>query len=174
VATGTVLLPIGAARVPDGSASNLAPAIVAVKSSASAPAPYFLQAAFDAAQTEQIMWPLRVPTNYASGPALKVQWKAAATSGDVRWEGRLAAYTPGTDSTSLDAKAFAAANNTTTTAGATTAQRVVETSITLTNADSLTAGDFAVIYLARLGGDGADTMTGDALVVGVALDYTTV
>jgi hypothetical protein len=167
------VLPIGAARVPDGSASNLAPAITSVKSSASAPSPYFLQAAFDAAGTEQIMWSLRAPTNYASGPVLKVQWKAAAVTGDVRWEGRLAAFTPGTDSTSLDAKAFAAANNATTTAGATTAQRVVETSITLTNADSIAAGDFAVVYLARLGADGADTMSGDALVVAAALDYTT-
>jgi hypothetical protein len=173
VATGTLVLPIGAARVPDGSASNLAPAITSVKSSASAPSPYFLQAAFDAAGTEQIMWSLRAPTNYASGPVLKVQWKAAAVTGDVRWEGRLAAFTPGTDSTSLDAKAFAAANNATTTAGATTAQRVVETSITLTNADSIAAGDFAVVYLARLGADGADTMSGDALVVAAALDYTT-
>jgi hypothetical protein len=172
VATGSLVLPIGAARVPDGSASNLAPAISAVKSSATAPSPYFLQAAFDAAGTEQIMWPLRMPTNYLSAPILKVQWKAAAVTGDVRWEGRIAAYTPGTDSTSLDAKAFAAANNVTTTAGATTAQRVVESSITLTNADSLAAGDFAVVYLARLGADAADTMTGDALVVAVMLDYT--
>lgn len=174
MATGSVLLPIGAGRLPDGSASNLAPAITAVKSTATAPSPYFLQAAYDAAQTEQMMWSLRMPANYASGPSLKVQWKSTVTTGDVRWEGRLAAYTPGTDSTSVNAKAFAAANNATTTTGATTAQRVVETSITLTNDDSLAAGDFVVVYLARLGADGADTMAADALVVAVSLDYTTV
>jgi hypothetical protein len=174
VAVGNVILPIGSARPPDGTASNLAPAIIAVKGSATAPTPYFAQAAFDAAQTEQLMWAFACPANYASGPELHVQWKAGATSGNVRWEGRLAAYTPGTDSTGFDAKAFAAANNTTTAAGATTAQRIVETVITLTNADSLAANDTLIVYLARLGADAADTMTGDALAVAVTFQYTTV
>ena len=170
---GNVILPIGASRPPDGTTSNLAPALTAVKGSASAPTPYFMQAAFDAAQTEQLMWVFTVPANYASGPELHLQWKAAATTGNVRWEGRLAAYTPGTDSTDFAAKAFAAANNTTTAAGATTAGRLVETVITLTNADSVAANDTVVVYLARLGADAADTMTGDAQAVSVSFQYTT-
>lgn len=173
MATGNVILPIGAARPPDGTTSNLAPAITAVKGSATAPTPYFMQAGFDASQTEQLMWTFPVPANYASGPELHVQWKAAATSGNVRWEGRLAAYTPGTDSTDFAAKAFAAANNVTTAAGATTGGRLVESVITLTNADSVAANDTVVVYLARLGGDAADTMTGDAQAVSVTFQYTT-
>ena len=171
---GNVILPIGAARPADGTTSNLAPAIVTVKGSATAPTPYFMQAQFDASQTEQVMWSFIVPVNYASGPELHVQWRAiSATSGNVRWEGRLAAYTPVTDTTDFAAKAFAAANNTTTAAGATTAGRNVETVITLTNADSVAAGDTVVVYLARLGADAADTMTGDAAAVGVSFQYTT-
>lgn len=173
MAVGNVILPIGAARPPDGTASNLAPAITVVKGSASAPTPYFAMAGFDAAQTEQLLWTFTCPQNYASGPELHVQWKAAATSGNVRWEGRVAAYTPGTDSTDFAAKALAAANNVTTAAGATTAGRLVESVITLTNADSLAANDTLIIYLARLGGDAADTMTGDAQAVTVAFQYTT-
>jgi hypothetical protein len=41
MATGSILLPIGAVVLPDGSTSNLGPAMQRVKSSATAPAPIF-------------------------------------------------------------------------------------------------------------------------------------
>jgi hypothetical protein len=41
--TGSVILTPGAAILPDGSASNAAPAMQRVKSSATAPGAYFLQ-----------------------------------------------------------------------------------------------------------------------------------
>jgi len=173
VATGSILLPIGAAVLPDGSASNAAPAIQRVKSSAAAPSPYFLQAAFDAATKEQCMWSFRMPADYASAPVLKVQFKmASATSGNVIIEGRLAAITDA-DATDADAKAFAAANTSSATAVAGTAGYVKEISLSLTNADSLAAGDFVVVYLARDAANGSDTAAGDMEIVGVALTYTT-
>ncbi len=113
-----------------------------------------------------------MPADYASAPTAVVSWKAAsATSGGVVWDVRLAAVTTG-DATDVDAKAFGSANTATGTAPA-TAGYLLDTSITLTNADSVAAGDFVVVRLARAAADGSDTATGDAEVVGLALTYVT-
>lgn len=171
MANGIVGLNPGSAVFPDGTASNLAPQMARVKSSATAPAPYFYQLNYDAAQTEQVSWQLVMPPNYASAPILKVQYKmTSATSGVVKIDGRLAAITPG-DSTDGDAKAFGSANTATDTVAG-TAGYVKEISLTLTNADSVAAGDLVYVYLARLGADAADTATGDMEVVSVVLYYT--
>lgn len=174
MATGTVVLPIGAGMPPDGSATNLAPAIQRVKSSASAPAPYFLQAAMDAAQEEHLIWSFRMPADYASGPVVKIQFKmASATTGNVVMNSRIAAITPG-DATDADAKAWATVNASAATAvPATTAGKVGEISITMTNADSLAAGDFVALSVSRDGASGSDTATGDLELIAVALTYTT-
>lgn len=172
MATGSVLLPPGAAILPDGSATNLAPALQRRKSTGTAPAPYFLELWFDAATEEWVSWSFRMPADYASAPVLKVPYKmAAATTGDVVWAGSLAAVTAG-DSTDVDAKVFATANTATVTVPG-TAGFLAEASITMTNADSVAAGDFVVVRLARQGAAGGDTATGDAECIGCALTYTT-
>lgn len=173
MATGTIQLSIAAAVMPDGSASNAAPAIQRVKSSASAPTPYFLQAAFDATTEEQIMWAFRMPADYSSAPVMKVMYKmASATTGGVAFEGRLAAVTGG-DAQDVDAKAFGTANTGTDTVAG-TAGHMKEVSFALTNADSVAAGDFVVAYLNRDPANGSDTATGDCEIVAVAITYTTV
>lgn len=173
MATGTILLPIGAAIIPDGSASNAAPAIQRVKSSAGAPTPYFLQAAFDASTDEILMWSFRMPADYASSPVLKVQYKmASATSGDVIIAGYVMAVTPG-DAQDVDADAFATVNTSSATTVPGTAGYLGEISLTLTNADSVAAGDFVVVRLSRDADNGSDTATGDMEVVAVAIQYTT-
>lgn len=176
MATGTILLPIGGAIPPDASASNAAPAIVRVKSSASAPSAHFLQANFDPATDEMLWWSFRMPSDYASAPVLKVLFKLSSdtnTAHNVRFEGRLAAVTSG-DSTDVDAKALATTNSAGTTIPG-TAGYLKELSITLTNDDSLAAGDFAIVYLRR-DADGTtgtdDSTTGDCEVVAVSLEYT--
>lgn len=172
MATGVVILNPGSAIVPDGTASNLAPQIVRVKSSAVAPAPYFYQLNFDDAQREQVSWQFALPPNYANAPILKVQYKmASATTGAVVIDGRVAAVTPG-DATDVDAKAFGSANTTTNTVPGTVGH-LKEVSLTLTNDDSLAAGDFVVVYLARDGSSGSDTATGDMGIISVYLTYTT-
>lgn len=173
MATGSVTLMPGAAVFPDGTASNLAPQLQRVKSSAAAPMPYFLQLLFDAAQREQCHWQFVLPSSYASAPVLKVQYKmASATTGVVSLDARLSCVTP-SDATDVDAKAYAAANVQTDTVPG-TAGYVKEVSITLTNADSLTAGDFVNLYLARDGAAGADTAAGDMEVVAVNFSFTAV
>jgi hypothetical protein len=173
VATGTIVLPIGAATFPDGSASNAAPAVQRVKSSAAAPTPYFLQLAFDASTQEQCMWSFRMPADYASGPVLKVLYKmATATANGVVVEGRVAAVSD-PDATDVDAKAHAAANTSATSTVPGTAGHMNEISLTLTNADSLAAGDFVVVFLARAVAAAGDTATGDMEVIAVSLEYVT-
>lgn len=173
MATGSILLPVEAAVFPDGSASNAFPALGLVKSSASAPTPYFYQLSFDASTEEQCMWSFRVPDNYASAPVLKVIYKmATATTGNVIIESRLAAVSDG-DATDLDAKAFSTANTSAATAVPGTAGHIDVITLTMTNADSLAAGDFAILYLNRDAANGSDTATGDMEVVAVSLTYTT-
>ncbi|WP_433731001.1 hypothetical protein ACQP2Y_21565 [Actinoplanes sp. CA-051413] len=143
-----------------------------MKSSATAPGIYALQLAFDATSEEWCTWQFRMPADYASAPVAVVQWKAAsATSGGVVWDVRVSAVTTG-DSVDVDAKGFGSANTATGTAPA-TAGYMLDTSVTLTNADSLAAGDFVVVRLARVAADGSDTATGDAEVVNVVVTYTT-
>lgn len=166
-----VYLGPGSAVFPDGSASNLAPQLSRVKSSAAAPTPYFYQLLFSGTQLEQCVWDFVVPDNYDSAPVLLIQYKmAAATTGNVVLDARLAAVTPG-ESTDVDAKGFGAANGLTDAVPG-TAGYLKEASLTLTNADSLAAGDFAILYLARDGANGSDTAPGDMEVVSVTLSYT--
>lgn len=173
MATGTIVLPAGAAAPGDGSASNAGPAIQRVKSSASAPSLMFLQLAFDASAKEMCYWSFRMPADYASGPVLKVQYKmTSATSGGVAFTANIAAVTPG-DSTDVDAKALAADNTATDATVPGTAGFLDEVSITLTNADSLAAGDLVIVRLAREVANAADTATGDCEVAGVSFEYVT-
>lgn len=172
MATGSILFAPGAAQMPDGSASNAAPALQRVKSSAGAPTPYFMQLCFDASTEEQCYWQFRMPADYSSTLAAKIQYKmASATTGGVAFEARLMAVTPG-DAQDVDADALAAANVGTDTVPG-TAGYLDEVSITMTNADSVAAGDFCVFYLNRDPAHASDTATGDCEVVAVALTYTT-
>jgi len=172
MATGSILLTPGAAILPDGSASNAAPGLARVKSSATAPGIYFLHLLFDTTTEEWCTWQFRMPADYASAPVAVVQYKmASATSGGVAWDVRVAAVSDG-DSVDVDAKGFGSANTGTATVPG-TAGYLDEVSVTLSNADSVAAGDFVVIRLARAVANGADTASGDAECVGISVQYTT-
>lgn len=173
MATGTILLPVGGAVLPDGSASNAAPALQRVKSSATAPAIHFLQFAFDAGTDEMVYWTFRMPVDYASAPVLKVKFKmASATTGNIIISGRIGAVTAG-DSTDVDAKALGTDNVSSATAVAGTAGFETEVSLALANADSLAASDSVFLRLARAAANASDTATGDMEVYALSLEYTT-
>lgn len=172
MATSYVAFYPGSADLPDGSASNLAPATARVKSSATAPAPYHLELLFDASQREQVSFSFDVPLDYASSPVLKVLYRmSSATSGVVLLDARIAATTPA-DAVDLGAKAFGSANtNSGTVPG--TLGNTAEIAITLTNNDSMAAGDNAKLYFARDGASGTDTALGDLRFIRARLEYTT-
>lgn len=172
MATGSILLPIGAAVPPDDSASNAPAGIVRVKSSAAAPSGHFLQATFDASTQEHLYWAFRMPGDYASAPVVKVQYKmASATSGTFGILVRLAAVSDG-DATDVDAKAMGTVNTVTAVTVPGTAGYLDEISSgTLSNTDSLAAGDYVILMIARDVTN--DTATGDAEVIAAVLEYTT-
>jgi len=128
---------------------------------------------FDAAATETAFWVID-PFGYASGnPVLDIEWAAdTATSGVVRWEAQLAAITPETDTQDATTKAFATAQTVDDTHLGTTARRIMQATITITNLDSITNGDVLWIKLSRLGAHANDTMAGDAWLTQARFTYS--
>lgn len=174
MATGTIFLsPLGA-TLPDGSASNLAPAMLRFQGTEASPKKHFLVLSFDGAGNKELaFWTFRMPTDYASAPILKLQWMANTTSAQsVVWSTQLGAITAGDADTPVE-HAAAAASSTTTGVNTTEARRLNETSITLANLDSAAAGDLIFITIYRDSADGSDTCTVDAELIGAALEYTT-
>lgn len=129
--------------------------------------------AYDAAATESAFWKLAA-FSYGSGNiTCDLLWYAdTASSGDVRWQCAIAAITPDTDSQDVETKSLATAQQVTDSHLGTTGQRVHKATITITNLDSIAALDAVWIKVDRVGGDGADTMTGDAILIGVWLSYS--
>lgn len=121
----------------------------------------------DAAATETATWQFVLPFTYNSGSSsieIFIYYSmASATSGDVVWEAGITAVTPG-DSEDINSATGSSSNQTSTVPG--TAGYLGRVKITPTT-DSAAAGDYMRIYIARNGGNGSDTATGDAEVVGV-------
>lgn len=129
---------------------------------------------FDAASTEAVMWVVPYLQAYGSGNiTAKLLWYGdTATSGDVVWGVQVAALTPETDSQDIEADAWATQQTVTDSHLGTTAQRVHTASVTISNLDSVASGDYFAIRVDRIGGNGSDTMAGDAQLVGVVLEYS--
>jgi hypothetical protein len=129
--------------------------------------------AYDATTEEYVYF--RFPAiNYGSGNVtVRVRWYAdTASTGGVTFGASLAAITPDSDTTDIETKAFATEVNGSDTHLGTVGQRLHEMAITVTNLDSIAAEDWVMLKLARKVADGGDTMTGDALVVEVGVDYS--
>lgn len=128
---------------------------------------------FDAATEETVFFVFQA-INYGSGNlTLSVQWYSdSSSSGDVIFGAALAAITPNTDSQDIETKSFATAQTATDSHLGTTGQRLHTVDITISNLDSLAAGDWCVLKFYRDADDGSDTMSGDASVVGLKLAYS--
>lgn len=129
--------------------------------------------AFDAATAESIYSTFKA-INYGSGNlTIEIDWYAdTASSGDVIWGFQLAAITPDTDTQDVETDGLATANTVTDSHLGTTGQRVHRTSITVSNLDSLANGDRCFFRFYRDAAAGGDTMSGDAIVVGLVLSYS--
>jgi len=172
VTVATIVLPPPSGTLPDGSTSNLAPGFSRRKGTETAPAKFLMTADFDASSVENLWWTFTMPQNYASGPIVRLQWMANATSGSVVWGAQIGAITPADADTPIE-HVLATATTATTAANTTEARRLVETTITLANLDSLAVGDLLVLRVYRDAANGSDTCTVDAELVGCSLDYTT-
>lgn len=123
--------------------------------------------AFDAATDETAYWTLIAPQGITGQLDCIITYiMASATSGAVRWEVLVEAVTDG-DSTDIDAgDSFDSTNS----AGATvpgTAGFIDQITVTLTNKDSIAAGDLVRILIRRdaNGTTGTDDAAGDAYLV---------
>lgn len=128
--------------------------------------------AFDASTDESCYWTFIAPQGLTGTLTLVITYiMASATSGTVGFQAQIEAVTDG-DSTDLDATtSFDSVNNSASTTVPGTAGYPDQISITLTNADSIAAGDYVRLSLNR-DADGSaitDSATGDALVLAVEL-----
>lgn len=130
--------------------------------------------AFDAAAQESSRSPaIQMPAAYTGSGTLKADihyMMQSATSGTVNFEASVEAVTPG-DATDLDSgESFDSVNSGSQTVPGTAGYLGVMT-ITLTNKDSVAAGDYVRLKVDRDGDDAGsdDTATGDAYVLLVVL-----
>jgi|SRR5581483_2240979 len=126
--------------------------------------------AFDAASDENCSWTDVAPQGLSGTLTLLIYYAmASATSGNTVWQAQIEAITDG-DATDLDsATSFDTANSSSATAVPGTAGQLDVISITLTNADSIAAGDLYRISVNRDANNASDTATGDAYVLAVEL-----
>lgn len=112
--------------------------------------------------------------DYGTGDVtVRVEWYAdTASANGVVFGASLACITPNADSQDIETKAFATENTASDTHLGTTGQRLHSFDITVTNLDGLAAGDDVTLRLRRLPADGSDTMTGDAIVVRLIVEYS--
>ena len=131
--------------------------------------------AYDATAAETAYWKFQ-PINYGSGNiTCDVIWYAdtsTTSTHGVTWQVAIAAITPGTDTTNVETKAFATAQSASTDLGSTNAQKLMKTTITISNLDSIAAVDEVWLSVNRLVSDANDDLTGDAILTSVRLAYS--
>lgn len=128
---------------------------------------------FDTTTAESIYFYFRAD-EYGSGDlTIDIDWYAdTAASGNVVWDVQLACITPNTDSQDIETKTLGTTNTVTDSHLGTVNQRLHRATVTLSNTDSIAAGDWCVLKVTRDVTDGADTMAGDASLVCVAASYS--
>lgn len=125
---------------------------------------------FDDTTPEGVYFQFRMPSDFSSAPVLKLVYSmVSATTGTIEFEVSVWAATDGED---VDTESYDTVNNGTETVPG-TAGLSSDLSVTLTNADSLAAGDLVRIKLFRDADDGTnDTATGDLELRAATLEYT--
>jgi hypothetical protein len=88
------------------------------------------------------------------------------------WGAKIAAITPDTDSQDVETKSLATQQTVTDSHLGTTGQRVHTCSITVSNLDSIAADDLVWLEISRVAANGADTLTGDAILIHAELTYS--
>lgn len=138
------------------------PALVAVRDR--------LALAYDDSTAEYACWSLVAPQNVSGTLTLYILYcMASATSGGVVFGAQVEAVTDG-DALDIDAEdSFDTENLSATETVPATAGYVGSLSITLTNKDSIAAGDLVRIQLRRAPAETGDTATGDCYVLAAEL-----
>ena len=126
---------------------------------------------FDDSTDELCYWSFRMPENYASAPVLKVRYKmVSATADEVIIQAAIRATADGEDPAS---SGFDTDNTSAATTVPGTAEQMDEISLTMTNNDSVAAGESVTLRFNRDADNAGDDATGDMKVIEVTLEYTT-
>lgn len=129
---------------------------------------------FDSA-TDETVYTQFDAVSYGSGNiTLDIDWYAdgAVTSGNVVFTAAIACITPNTDSQDLETKTFATEQSVTDSHLGTTAQRLHTASLTISNLDSIAAGDSVALKLYRNADDASDTLAADAVIYSTRISYS--
>ena len=107
--------------------------------------------------------------DYVSSPTVDILWTqtGAGATGNVQWNCAFACISPG-DATRLADKAFATDNTQTTAASGD--QILNKSTVTMTNTDSIAAGDLVIVRISREAS--VVTCGGTAVVLGLSINYT--
>jgi hypothetical protein len=128
--------------------------------------------AYDDAANESAFWSFPALLYGSGNLTVTLEWYAtSAVAGDCVWGAAIACITPTTDTQDVETKTLAAENTATTTHPGTTAKRLLQTIITVTNLDAITAGDMVWLRLRRL--SAGNTMAGDANLVKATVAWST-
>lgn len=131
--------------------------------------------AFSDLASEAVFWKF-APFAYGSGSiTCDIVWYAdtsTTSTHGVMWQVAIAAITPGTDTQNVETKSFDAAQQASTDLGSTNAQKLMKTTVTISNLDSIAADDEVWIKVSRVVSDAADDLTGDAIITSVRLSYS--
>ena len=130
--------------------------------------------AFDATTQETAYFRMSAMSYGSGNVTATVEWYAdTASANGITFGASLAAITPNTDTQDIETKAFDTEETVADTHLGTTGHRLHSIALTLTETDAVAAGDDVTLRLARKVADASDTMTGDAQVVLVIVEYTT-
>jgi hypothetical protein len=181
MATGILLLSMVGALPADGTGTINNPPDFRVLTSTgtqptNGPKVSEVEALFDAAVDEHVMWAFRMPVDYASGGTIKIPFQnVSVQSGTLHafWKFCLAAIIPAEVVTTkvfpaLDTLDVALASNQ-------AAGTLTEGSAALsgTALNGVAAGDWVILTLGRDADNAGDTATGDMAVGGIAFEYVT-
>ena len=134
--------------------------------------------AMDAAAREDLYFQTVLPLFGASNTTLvcNIYWysRTGQTTGNAVFGAAVAAVTAG-DAVSMEAKAFATATSASATTVNGTAKGLTKTTVTIANLDSLATAapwDELELDVFRDGASGSDTLTGDAIITAIYLEYS--
>lgn len=126
---------------------------------------------YDAATDEAAYWTVVAPQGWTNtGTAVISYSMASATSGNIIADVTIEAVTSGDGTPNFaSAESLDTANTSSADAVPGTAGLMKQVSITLTNSDSIAAGDTLRFRVRRVGANGSDTATGDMRVYAVEI-----
>ena len=128
---------------------------------------------YDPSADEAAYWHLEALAYGSGNITVDIDWYAVnATSGTVRWGVALAAITPESDTTDTESKSLATEQTVDDAHLGTTSRRIMRATLTLSNLDSIAAGDEVWLRVRRIGSATADTLSNDAALTMVRLSYS--